>query len=152
MINGIIYSLMRNYYRQNTNESDYHNIAVKLFERHVARGWDRATIKSLILAADTRIKSTPPTPTPTTVHPGQTKSAPDTIYLHWQYHPNDIPRNRIRSIYNSTLQEIVSEVLKINKLVVAYSKPPNLKETVTKAKLHQAPGREASKFYSGELP
>ncbi|KAL7523572.1 hypothetical protein ACHAXR_000239 [Thalassiosira sp. AJA248-18] len=135
MINGIIYRLMRNYYRQNTNKSDYYNIAVKLFEHHVARGWDIATIKSLILAADTRIKSTPPTPTPpstpthTTVHPRQTKSAPGTIDLHWQYHPNDIPRNKICSIYNSTLQEIVSDVLEINKLVAAYSKPPNLKGT-----------------------
>ncbi|KAL7535368.1 hypothetical protein ACHAXR_010025 [Thalassiosira sp. AJA248-18] len=72
MISGIIYSLTRNYYRQNTNKSDFHNIAVKL-----------ATIKSLTLAADARIITNnnnnfrpPPTPTPTTVHP----SAPETIY------------------------------------------------------------------------
>ena len=33
----------------------------------------------------------------------------------------------------------------------AYSRPKNIKDSMTKAKLHQAPGREASKYYSGEL-
>ena len=160
MIKGIIYSLMKNYYRQNTLESDYYNMAVKLFERHAARGWDRTLIKSLILDADRRIKSTPPsttppTPTPPTLNiPGQQqpREKVDTLYLHWQYHPNDISRKQLRSIYDRTCKKDIERVLDITKLVIAYSKPPNIKEALTKAKLHQATGREASKFYSGELP
>ena len=158
MIKGIIYSLMRNYHRQNTLESDYHDIAAKLFTRHVAREWDRTLMKSLILDADKRIKSTPPTlppPPPILPLPGHHRPPPevvDTLYLHWQYHPNDIPRNRLRAIYDTTCKNVIEHVLDITKLVVAFSKPPNLKEAITKAKLHQASGREASKFYSGELP
>ena len=75
MIKGIIYSLMRNYYRQNTHESDYYDLAAKLLTRHVARGWDRILMKSLILDADKRIKSTPILPVPTlrtTTPPGST--------------------------------------------------------------------------------
>ena len=72
MTKGIIYSLLRNYHRQNSRFTDYKNMARLLFERHVARGWDRATIKSWIISADEKIqmeaKSSPaanPTPTPT---------------------------------------------------------------------------------------
>lgn len=109
MIKGIIYSLMRSYYRQNTLTSDYHNIAVKLFERHVARGWDRALIKSLILEADQRIKSTPapqlPPATAAITLPGRPSEVVDTLYLHWQYHPNDISRRELRTIYETTCKE-----------------------------------------------
>ena len=156
MIKGIIYSLMRNYYRQNTLESDYYDIAAKLFARHVARGWSRDLMKSLILDADKRIKSPPilQVPPPVLPLPGQQhpEVIKDTLYLHWQYHPNDIPRHRLRAIYDTTCRNAIEGALDITKLVIAYSKPPNLKEALTKAKLHQAPGKNASKFYSGELP
>ena len=62
MIKGIIYSLMRNYKRQTTHHSDYKEMAVKLFERHVARGWDRSLMKKYIMEADTRLINQPTTP------------------------------------------------------------------------------------------
>ena len=41
--------------------------------------------------------------------------------------------------------------LNIEQLTVAYSSPKNLKDLLIKAKLHQTPGREASKYYSWKL-
>ena len=38
MMKGIIYSLMRNYRRQNTTYIDYKEMATKLFYRHINRG------------------------------------------------------------------------------------------------------------------
>ena len=38
MINGIIFSLLRTYMRQNMREADYQSVALKLFHRHAARG------------------------------------------------------------------------------------------------------------------
>jgi len=52
MINGIIYSLLRTYMRQNTREADYQEITLKLFHRHAARGWNKVLLKDLILKAD----------------------------------------------------------------------------------------------------
>ena len=40
MMRGIIYSLMKTYRRQNTYKSDYVEMAKRLFDRHVVRGWD----------------------------------------------------------------------------------------------------------------
>jgi tyrosyl-tRNA synthetase len=68
-----------------------------------------------------------------------------------EYHPNDIPKKSVRAIYEHCCKSTFEEVLDIKQTTIAYSRPPNLKDTLTKAKLHQAPGKEASKYYSGEL-
>lgn len=157
MIKGIVYSLLRTYYDQNSDINDYYDMAIKLYQRHVARGWEKAKFKQYILDANLRIQNEP-TPSPTITHTNQpttlqsTTKLRDTIYLHWEYHPNDIPRRRIRAIYNSCCEEILRKSIDIEQMTIAYSRPPNIKDLLTKAKLHQAPGQEASKYYSGELP
>ena len=149
-IKGIIYSLVRNYKRQNTHYSDYKEMVTKLFDRHVARGWDRATMKQYILEADSKLSNLPrPTPPPTATTPLTNK---ERLFLHFVYHRCDIPKQQVRSIYNNTCGEVFENLLDIKQLTVAYSRSTNIRESVSKAKLHQAPGREASKFYTGELP
>ena len=73
------------------------------------------------------------------------------LFGHFEYHKNDIPKNKVRAIYETTCKDLLSSRLGIKQLTIAYSRPKNIKDTITKAKLHQAPGREASKYYSGEL-
>jgi hypothetical protein len=158
MIKGIIYSLMRNYKRQNTHYSDYKNMATKLFKRHVARGWDRTFMKGLILQSDARLEqqqtqSTMPTTTTTTTTLTATPlDNKERLFLHFEYHRCDIPKAQVRAIFDSTCKELLERRLDIKQLTICYSRPTNIREAITKAKLHQAPGREASKFYEGELP
>ena len=70
--------------------------------------------------------------------------------MHIEFGRNDLPREAIRAIYNSTCQEMC-EGIGIKDFTIAYSRPKNIKDLVTKAKLHMAPGKEASKYYTGEL-
>ncbi|KAL7524739.1 hypothetical protein ACHAWF_001063, partial [Thalassiosira exigua] len=56
MVKGIVFGLMRSYFYQNSKEQDYHDMAAKLFSRFVARGWDKATIKALILSSDDKLR------------------------------------------------------------------------------------------------
>ena len=72
------------------------------------------------------------------------------LFLHMEYGQNDIPRKAVREIYDSTCREVFEE-MGIKKFVIAYSRSNNIKELMTRAKLHQAPGHEASKYYTGEL-
>ena len=151
MMEGIIYSLMSNYRRQNTYTKDYHAMAIHLFDRHVARGWNRATMKDYILKADHRINL----PQPVTNHTAadsstQLLSNKERLFFHMEYHTNDIPKTQVRALYDHYCKSTF-EGLGIKQFTVAYSRPPNIKDSVTKAKLHQAPGKEASKYYSGEL-
>ena len=97
------------------------------------------------------LKSTPPPTLPVppqqpVLHlPGQQqpKKVKDTLYLHWQQcHPNanGIPRNsqRKQTIYDTICKNAIEGALDITKLVIAYSKPPNLKEVLTKAEYEGA--------------
>mgnify|MGYP006174073413 CR=1 FL=1 len=43
------------------------------------------------------------------------------------------------------------EELGIEQLTIAYSRPNTIGQIVAKAKLHQAPNREVSKYLTGEL-
>ena len=151
MMKGIIFSLMRNYHRQNTKYADYKSMATKLFIRHVNRGWDRTTMKHWIISADIKIQQETLQQTqPTHVTTEEPLTNKERVFLHFEYHKNDIPKNKVRAIYETTCKDLLSSRLGIKQLTIAYSRPKNIKDTITKAKLHQAPGREASKYYSGE--
>ena len=52
MINGIIFSLLWTYMRQNTRETDYQSVALKLFHRYADRGWKRVLLKDIIFKAN----------------------------------------------------------------------------------------------------
>ena len=123
---GIIYSLMNNYYKQNSLQSDYHNMAVKLFDRHVARGWSRQVMKDYILSADLKIRSSSPTLQPSTTPPilpthQPTADTKDRLFLHMEYHSHDIPKHKIRDIYEHTCQDTFSNELGINQFTICYS-------------------------------
>ena len=67
-----------------------------------------------------------------------------------EYGQNDLPWKAVRDIYDSTCREAFEE-LGIKRFVIAYSRSSNIKDLVTRPKLYQAPGQEASKYYLGEL-
>ena len=155
MIVGIIYSLLWTYKQQNSREEDYLNVACILHKRHVARGWDHDYLKLLILEADRKLRlQLPPLPSPVTLPPPDPahleNSSDDRIVFHAEYRRNDLSRRAIRSIYDDTLRGAAKNV-GIRQLTIAFSRPKNIKDHVTRAKLHMAPGKEASKYYSGEL-
>ncbi|KAL7533528.1 hypothetical protein ACHAWF_004529 [Thalassiosira exigua] len=77
-------------------------------------------------------------------------SSKEGLFVHWEYHPNDIPRKQIRAIYDDTLKDTLANTLGIKQTTIAFSRPENIRELLTRAKLHQAPGQPASKYYSGE--
>ena len=147
MTKGVIYSLMKNYHLQNSKQSDYLKMATLLFRRYVARGWERKTIKSLILDADEKIRLCQHSDSSTE----EALTTKERVFLHMEYHPNDIPRKLIRTIYNQNCGELFEEKLGIKQTTIAYSRAKNLRELLTQAKLHQAPGHEASKYFTGEL-
>ena len=113
-----------------------------LYQHLLERGWERQYTRQLILDATTNIEARGPK--------GSKSSSPDTdstsdrLFFHLQYHPDDIPRRRIQELYQEHCGELFLRELNIERPTIAYSRPPNLGEFVTKAKLHQAPGRTAS--------
>lgn len=145
IMKGVVYSLLRQYRRQNSQESDYIHFVLLLFKRLVRRGWDKEVIKGYILQADTRLS-----------HPTQQPKKPTLpnkkmLILHWIYHPNDIPRTILRRLYNTHCARLFEEHLDIQQFIIAFHSAPTLRSALTKAKLIQEPGKEASKYFDGEL-
>ena len=56
-------------------------------------------MKEYILSADIKLRSNK-NPTSVTSQPQEPASNKERLFIHLEYHPNDIPRKRIREIYN----------------------------------------------------
>jgi hypothetical protein len=67
-----------------------------------------------------------------------------TIFIHLQYHPHDISRKQIRILWDKYCREVFQEEIGIERAIIAYSRPRNIGEYVTQAKLHQASGETSS--------
>jgi hypothetical protein len=138
-IKGTIYGLVGRYYAQNTYRRDYVAIVGLLYHRICERGWEAAFVHDLIIKASRHAeeKAAAPTEAPSTQ---RKKRANDEVYIHLQYHPDDISRQQIRSLYNDHLAIPFKEDLRVKRAIVAYSRPKNIGDYVTQAKLHEAPG------------
>jgi len=153
MIKGIIYSLLKTYKNQNTYTEDYLDVAVKLFKRHAARGWNKTELKRIILESNSKLEkqSLQPNLSAMFANPPEDATSPDRLFIHMEYSKNDMPKKAVRSIVNATLSNTLTE-LGISQTTVAYSRPKNIRDLLSKAKLHQADGKEVSKYYSGGPP
>ena len=154
MMRGIIYSLCKTYHWQNTKRVDYEDVVVKLFKRHVARGLDRRVMQEYMLKANAKLNAkanTPTDPLPLRTPVPVTSDGKDRLFLHMEYHPDDIPRKHVRALYERHCKELFEQGLRITQTTAAYSRPQNISEALTWAKLHQESGKPASKYYKREL-
>ena len=153
MIQGIIYSLLKITKKQNIREENYPEMAKLLFHRHVKSRWNRAQTKEYLLHSDMRLRREPqkpaaePTLEPTAT---TTNSGKDQLFLRMEYSRSGLPRRAVQSIYDATCK-VNFESLRITQMTTVYSRAKNIRDLVIKAKLHQAPSKEASKYYSGKL-
>ena len=150
MIKGVVHGLLRRYYRQNTYREDYWKMAMLLYKRLKARGWDRATLGPIFIAAHEKICSQP-----LQNHISQsneTLSNREQIIIHMEYHPDDIPRRKVQQLFSQHCGDLFTSSiddggLGIKRTILAYSRPQNLRDLLQKARLHQKPGREVSTFF-----
>ena len=149
MINGIIYSLLRTYYTQNSKYSDFVHFTNLLFKRHVTQGWDQVVLKQVFEKALAKLKTTLAT-IPPTCDPSP-RNSQERLFFHIQYHPNNIPRKNIRKLYVEECEKILRDKLDVNQLTIAYSRPNTIGNIVAKAKLYQETGKEVSKYITGEI-
>ena len=156
MMKGIIYSLLKTYKNQNTYLEDYLDVVIKLFNRHASRGWNKAVLKRMILEQNNKLERQTlllahPATLPTNSALETTLERPNRLFIHMEYSRNDMPKKAVRSIVEATLSNTLED-LQISQTTVAYSRPKNVKDLLSKAKLHQAKGKEVSVYYSGGPP
>jgi len=123
-IKCIIYGLFNIYFAQNTNRKDYVHFVGLLYRHICLRGWDLDFISSLLIEASTHIEAKATVP-PQLQQPTATTGTKinDEIYIHSQYHPDDITRRELRSIYDENFDTHFKSTLGIKRAIVAYSRP-----------------------------
>jgi hypothetical protein len=74
--------------------------------------------------------------------PKETTDTSNTLFIHWTHHPHGIHRSGIRQIYKQTLQLNDTH----DRMVVAMSRPKNLRDILTKTKLSLPNGMTVQDF------
>jgi len=133
VLKSIIYGNLRRYWQQNTSIDDYIAIARQFADRLEARGHKRSTITELFLEATKAFTKTAPTKSTTAESP---------LYLHWEWHPRGLTRQQLRQAYNEHLQGHDG----FDRLIIAYARPQNLRGSLTRSRLNEPPGQNASDF------
>ena len=65
------------------------------------------------------------------------------LYLHWQHHPNGIEKQQLRTIFNNTLRDHIPFT---KRMIIATSRPKNLRDTLTRTVLQQPQSQQASDY------
>ena len=139
-IKGTIYGQMLSYYENNSQYKDYIRFTCLLYQRLFARGHQQSEIRPIFLESHASIiarsRTNPLTPR---IVDDDGKQA---IYLHFTFHPEDVPRSIIRGLYYKHMTT-AEHLLDLAPPVIAYSRPTNLGEICSQSRLHKAPGRDA---------
>ena len=135
MIRGLIFGRLRAYYNHNTDVADYHKMAILLAQRLVDRGWNFDKIRPVFKDAHDRItgKTTKPKP--------KSNCNMKPIFIHAKHQPRAIQRDQFRNIFDTTLGKHIS-----NPLIIAVSRPKNLRERLCSSKLKPVDGLNPSDF------
>ena len=132
MLRGLIFGRLRAYCKHNTDLSDYYEMAYLLSQRLIDRGWSWNYIAPIFMAAHDRITGK----SKRRIKPN-TKLQP--IILHTKYHPRGIQQQQLQKLYNDTLGVAIK-----NPVIIATSRPRNLKDILTRSKLPPVDKRNPS--------
>jgi hypothetical protein len=145
MIRGLIFGRLRAYWLQNTRRQDFYHMATLLARRLMARGYTLPQLLPIFKEAELRLSTlrraaprNPVTPTPTTAEPG-----PKPIFFHLRFHPRGIQRQQVRAAYAETMAPLLEQD---RRLVVAVSRPRNLRDRVCTTRLPDITDNNPSDF------
>ena len=133
---GLITGEIIRYWSQNTKTQDFIHITQLFIQRLIQRGHRITDIIPILRSAAATIDNIQGDRQRT-----QSKiPTEDTLYIHWQYHPLDIKKLVIHELYNSTLKGHDN----FQKMLIAMSRPPNLRDILCRTNIPNLPGRNTS--------
>jgi hypothetical protein len=153
-IKGTIFGLVRRYHAQNTYHSDFIHFVRLLYRRLLARGWERDFIRPVILTAYDSAKRQLSSVNSTPASVQQDIEDEERLFLHLEFHPDDVPRQRIQELFKHHCSDSYSRELGIDRPTIAYHRPKNIGDFISRAKLIEAPGKSCSTImgeYRNEL-
>ena len=151
----MIYGMLRQYFRQNSNREDYWKNALLLHKHLKKRSWEEETINPIFIKAHNKIVQQSKSKKKTELQSQDDKqSLSKLIILHQEYHSHGITRKEIRGSYERHLGALLSKDaqdggLGIERTIVAFHRPPNLRDLIQSSRLRQVQGSEVSTYLGG---
>ena len=152
LLKSLVCGQLLRFWKQNSLTSDYIKFTKAFFEHLVNRGYDRETLKEHFSKAAERLDS----------KREKTKSNEqdqNSIFFHLQHHPHQIPKRALRDCFDAHCAKTFKVAkkpegiypLNINRLIVAYSRAPNLRDKLCSARLPDLPGQNASDILKNNI-
>ncbi len=131
VLKNLIYGNLHRYWKQNTNVADYIEIAKQFAKHLIAHGYKKENIQNIFLKAAQKFDK---------IIKKKANRDSNTLYLHWEYHPRDISKSKLRQLFKETLQTCSD----FNNLIICYSRTKNLRGSLMKRKLCEPEGMRIS--------
>jgi len=156
---SLIFGCIQKYWKQNSNIKDFVSIIRLFYHRLQARGYDEDILKQLFSEAASKLppRNTIFAPSHKIETTNEKEEKLEELYFKYIYHPKDISRLTLRSLYETTCEtpsstsdgfknfKISNDVyMKIDKLKIAYRRDENLRDRLMSSRLLEVPGREVS--------
>ncbi len=119
MINGIIYTLVKQLNNQNLEQNNYIHVVALLFTWLCARGWKQEKINLMILQAITKVQQLKLLP-----NVREHNNNHNQYFLNLQYHPSNFPQAQHQNIFKEICSLSIryhigkGQKLKINKIII----------------------------------
>ncbi len=145
-IAGMIYGKLRTFWLQNTSPDDYIKFTRAFYDYMHQRGHTQESLNKLFMTAAKKLQIE--------AHRTRTPNATERrAFLHVRYHPYQTPRDEIQRIFQDTLATTLKTAhhehdkcarLGIQRMVIAQSRAPNLRDKVCRSTLDLPTGIRAS--------
>ena len=139
MLRGLIFGTLRRYWMQNSRVADYQTITTRFAENLMARGYTRDTIEPIFIEASARFDIEASQPVAVDKAEDKAKGA---LFYHVEFHPRDVGRRTIRQAFDRYLKPVTD----FNRFIVAYHRPKNLGDRLSRTKLHEDGDYQISSF------
>ena len=143
VLKSLVFGNIQRYYFQNTHHSTFIKTTKDFFNHLLNRGYSKDSLAPLFVEAINNAESKAAQLSSSSSLRAH-KFTGQQLYLHWEYHPTDVRRQQIQQVYKETLGPLLRSKLRIEKLTVAYSNPPNLRRCLTKTQLKEPEGERVS--------
>ena len=141
VLKSLIYGNIQRFWTQNSDRQDYINTTKAFFGHLINRGYTHTELEPIFEEAAQAIDDSHKTHSPRSP-----KTNLNTLFVHWEYHPRDIPRRSIRQAFNQHLSPVLQTTGLPCQPTIAYSVPKNLGRCITKTQLNEPPGQRVSSF------
>jgi hypothetical protein len=146
VMKGLVYGSIRRFWLQNSNPSDYRRVIQEFYNHLRARGHTHEKLLPLFHEAAAHVDSKQ-NDKPLRAPPSIKKTESRPLFFHIQYHPLELPSSLIRKTFDRCCPTLRTE-LAVDRIIVAHSRQPNLRDLLCKTQLKEPEGHRASNILS----